>query len=151
MTGLADSLIARMVAQRDLLREMDDRLASVYGHAVSPDDSVSVEVDGLGAMTELWLAPEALEYEPDALATLIVNTAREAARFALRRQDSLIGEMNERMRTLQEAPVTCWDGTTVEAAQQESTSPPDDAGCAEFLEEDTSDSTIVRATVRKAP
>ncbi len=118
MSGLAESLIARMVAQRDLLREMDDRLSSVSGNAASADESVSVEVDGLGAITGLWLELEALELEPDALATLIVNTATEAARVALRRQDSLIGELNHRTRALQQMPVTLRDGTTLELPEQ---------------------------------
>ena len=118
MSGLASSLIARMVAQRDLLREMGDRLSSVSGFAVSADESVSVEVDGLGAMTGLWLELEALQLEPDALATLIVNTAAEAARVALSRQDSLIGELNDRTSALQQAPLTLRDGTTLELPEQ---------------------------------
>ena len=93
--------------------EMDDRLSTASGFAASADESVSVEVDGLGAMTELWLEPEALELEADALATLIVNTAAEAARVALSRQDSLIGELNHRTRALQEAPLTFGDSTTL--------------------------------------
>jgi DNA-binding protein YbaB len=115
LSGLAESLIARMVAQRDLLREMDDRLSSVSGHAASADESVSVEVDGLGAITGLWLEPEALGLEPDALATLVVDTAAEAARVALSRQDSLIGELNDRTSALQQAPLTFRDGTTLQA------------------------------------
>jgi hypothetical protein len=82
VSGLADSLVARMAAQRDLLREMDDRFSSISANVASPDESVSVEADGLGAMTGLWLGPQALELEPDALAKLIVDTAASAARFA---------------------------------------------------------------------
>jgi hypothetical protein len=62
-SGLADSLVARMAAQRDLLREMDDRFSSISANAASPDESVSVEVDALGAMTALSLNPQALELE----------------------------------------------------------------------------------------
>jgi hypothetical protein len=40
-------------------------------------------------MTGLWLGPQALELEPDALTTLIVDTAASAAREALNRQDFL--------------------------------------------------------------
>jgi DNA-binding protein YbaB len=115
VSGLAASLIARMVAQRDLLREMDDRLSSVSGCAASADESVIVEVDGLGAITGLWLEPEALDFEPDALANLVVNTAAEAARLALSHQDSLIGELNHRTRALQQAPLTLQDGATLQA------------------------------------
>jgi DNA-binding protein YbaB len=114
-SGLADSLIARMVAQRDLLQEMDDRLSSVSGRATSPDGSVSVDVDGLGAMTGLRLDLQALELEPDALAKLIVDTAAEAAQVASGNQNIVIDELNDRMRALQEVPLTLWDGTTIEA------------------------------------
>jgi DNA-binding protein YbaB len=114
-TSLADSLIERMVAQRDLLQEMDDRCSSISGYATSPDESVSVEVDGLGGMTGLWLDPLALEHEPDALAKLIVDTAAAAAQVAVDRQSVVVEELNERMRDLQKMPLTLWDGTTVEA------------------------------------
>jgi DNA-binding protein YbaB len=113
-TGLADSLIERMAAQRDLLQEMDDRCSSISGHATSPDESVSVEVDGLGAMTGLWLEPQALELEPDTLAKLIVDTAAAAAQVAVDRQNAVVEELNDRMRDLQKTPLTLWDGTRVE-------------------------------------
>ena len=115
VTGLAGSLIARMVAHRDLLQEMTDRTSSISARAASLDELVSVEVDGLGSMTGLWLDPEALELEPDALARLVVDTAAAAARDAIDRQDALFSELNDRMRALQETPLTRWDGTTVEA------------------------------------
>jgi DNA-binding protein YbaB len=128
VSGLADSLVARMVAQRELLQEMDDRFSSISAKVASPDESVSVEVDGLGALTGLWLGPQALELEPDALAKLIVDTATAAAREAVDRQDLLINELNDRMRALREAPLTLWDGTTVEAAEQRMQAPPGRAG-----------------------
>lgn len=114
-TSLADSLIERMVAQRDLLQEMDERCASISGQATSPDDLVSVEVDGLGAMTALWLDPQALAQDPEILAKLIVSTAAAAAQVAVDRQNSVVDELNDRMRALQEMPLTMWDGTIVDA------------------------------------
>jgi DNA-binding protein YbaB len=115
LSGLADSLIARIIAQRDLLREMNTRCASISADVTSPDESVKVEVDGLGTMTGLRLGPQALELGADALAQLIVDTAADAARAALDRQDVLIDELNDRMRALSETPLTRWDGTTVTA------------------------------------
>ena len=115
MSGLADWLVARMVAQRDLLQEMDDRFSSISANVTSPDESVSVGVDGLGAMTGLWLGPGALKLEAEALANLIVETATSAARVALDRQDLLVNELNERMRAVREAPLPQWDGATIEA------------------------------------
>jgi len=113
-TGLADSLIERMVAQRDLLQEIDERCSSISGQATSPDDLVSVEVDGLGAMTALWLDPDALAQEPHILAKLIVTTAAAAAQVAVDRQNTMVEELNDRMRALQEMPLTLWDGTIVD-------------------------------------
>lgn len=114
-TGLADSLIERMVAQRDLLQEIDDRCASISGHATSPDESVHVEVDGVGAMTSLWLDARALEHDAEALAKLIVETAAAAAQVAVDRQTSVVDELNARIRALQETPLTLWDGTVIKA------------------------------------
>jgi DNA-binding protein YbaB len=114
-TGLADSLIERMVAQRDLLQEMDERCSSISGQATSPDELVSVEVDGLGAMTALWLDPQALAQDPEILAKLIVATAAAAAQVAVDRQNIVVEELNDRMRALQEMPLTMWDGTIVDA------------------------------------
>jgi DNA-binding protein YbaB len=113
--SLADSVIAQMAAQRDLLREMDDRFASISAHVDSPDESVSVEVDGLGAITGLWLSPQALELEHDAVAKLIVDTASSAAQLVLDRQDVLVKELNERMHAVREMPLTQWDGTKIQA------------------------------------
>jgi DNA-binding protein YbaB len=113
-TSLADSLIERMAAQRDLLQEMDERCSAISGHAASPDESVSVEVDGLGAMTGLWLEHRALELEPDALAKLIVDTAAAAAEVAVNRQNAVVDELNDRIRDLQKRPLTLWDGTAIE-------------------------------------
>lgn len=115
MSGLAGSLIARMVAQRDLLQEITDRSSALFVYTSSPDELVSVEVDGLGSMTGLWLDPDALALEPDSLAKLIVDTAAASARDAHDRQDALLNELNDRMHALQETPLTRWDGTTVEA------------------------------------
>jgi DNA-binding protein YbaB len=114
LSGLADSLIARMVAQRDLLEELDDRFAAISARVASPDEAVSVEVDGQGAMIGLWLGPHALELDAEALEELIVDTAAAAARDALDHQNRLVDELNDRMRALRETPLTLWDGTTIE-------------------------------------
>lgn len=128
MSSLADSLIARMAAQRDLLQEMDDRFSAISAHAASPDGSVTVEVDGLGAMTRLWLLPQALTLEPEVLAKLIVDTASSAARAADDRQELLITELNERMRVVREAHLTLFDGTIVDAPDQRIPAPTGEGG-----------------------
>jgi hypothetical protein len=110
--GLADSVIARIVMQRDLIQAMDEHCKSISARVTSRDKSVSVEVDGLGAMTGLWLGEFAYRNGADALAKLIVDTAHAAAKVALDRQNYLIKEFAERLTTLQQAPLTRRDGST---------------------------------------
>lgn len=114
MTGLADSLIARIVQQRDLVAAMDDHCRSISARVTSRDQNVSVEVDGFGSMTGLWLGSGAHKLGADALAKLIVETAQVAARVAADRQGFLSEEFSRRMSELRKAPLTRWDGTTFE-------------------------------------
>ncbi len=78
----------------------------------SHDKSVSVAVDGLGAMTGLWLQPHALRLGPETLAKLIVDTGQAAAQVIVDRQNLLITEFNHRMRALEQTSLTRWDGTS---------------------------------------
>ena len=114
MTGLADSLIARIVRQRDLVAAMDDHCTSIAARVTSRDQNVSVEVDGYGAMTGLWLGPSAHRLGADALAKLIVETAHAAARVTAAQQRFLSEEFSRRMNELRQAPLTRWDGTSFE-------------------------------------
>jgi DNA-binding protein YbaB len=115
MTGpdmsLANSVIARVIEQRNLLQALDEHCRSISARVTSRDESVSVEVDGFGAMTGLWLRPQALKLGRDALAKLIVDTAAAAAQVCIDRQNFLVTEFNRRMCTLNETPLTCWDGS----------------------------------------
>jgi DNA-binding protein YbaB len=111
-SGLADSVIARIGKQRDLLAAMNEHCKAISARVTSRDRSVSVEVDGLGAMTGLWLGEHAYRNGADALAKLIVDTAGAAAKVALARQNYLLKEFTERLSTLQQAPLTRRDGST---------------------------------------
>lgn len=113
VSGLADSQIARIVAQRDLLQALDEHCRSISARVTSRDESVNVEVDTLSTMTGLWLRPPALKLGRDALAKLIVDTAAAAAKVTIDRQNFLISEFNRRMRELEEMPLTCWEGTAI--------------------------------------
>jgi len=117
MTGLADSLIARIIKQRDLVAAMDDHCKSISARVTSRDQNVSVEVDGYGSMTGLRLGPSAHKLGADTLAKLIVETAQAAARVAADRQGFLSEEFGRRMTELRQAPLTRWDGTTFEPNQ----------------------------------
>jgi DNA-binding protein YbaB len=112
--ALADSLVARLVKQRDLVQAMDEHCQSISARVTSRDENVSVEVDGFGAMTALWLGPNAHKLGPDALSKLIVETAQAAACVAADRQKYLTEEFRARMHELHQAPLTRWDGTTFE-------------------------------------
>jgi hypothetical protein len=63
-------------------------------------------------MTGLWLGAHAHKLGPHALAKLIVETADAAARVAADRQSYLNQEFSIRMKVLQQAPLTRWDGST---------------------------------------
>jgi DNA-binding protein YbaB len=110
--GLADSLLARIGLQRDLIQAMDQHCKSISVRVTSRCRSVSVEVDGVGAMTGLWLGDSAYHKGSEALAKLIVDTARAAAKAAADRQAYLIKEFMERMGRLQQMPLTRSDGGT---------------------------------------
>ena len=114
MTGLADSLIARIIKQRNLVAAMDEHCKSISARVTSRDQNVSVEVDGFGAMTGLWLGPAAHKLGAEALAKLIVETAQAAAQVAADRQSFLTQDFSGRMEDLHFEPLTRWDGTEFE-------------------------------------
>jgi hypothetical protein len=111
--SLADSVIARVIEQRYLLQALDEHCRSISARVTSRDESVSVEVDGLCAMTGLWLRPQALKLGRDALAKLIVDTAAVAAQVCIDRQNFIITEFNRRLHMLNATPLTCSDGTPI--------------------------------------
>lgn len=115
MTSLADSVIARVIKQRNLVAAMDEHCNSISARVTSRDQNVSVTVDGFGAMTRLALGPNAPKLGPGPLAKLIVETAQAAARVAADRQKYLTQEFDSRMRALRAAPLACSDGTRVKA------------------------------------
>ena len=114
MTSLAQSVIARAIKQRDLMQAMTEQSKTITARVTSRDRAVSAEVDGLGSLTGLWLGPPASRLDPDALATLIVETAHAAARVAAERYNFLLKEFTTRMEELQNAPLTRSDGTVIE-------------------------------------
>lgn len=114
MTSLAQSVIARAIKQRDLLQSMTEQSKAISARVTSRDRAVSAEVDGLGSLTGLWLGPPASRLDPDALASLIVETAQAAAKVAMERYSFLLKEFTARMDELQKAPLVRSDGTVVE-------------------------------------
>lgn len=117
MSGLADSLIARIIKQRDLLQSMNEECKSISVEVVSPNEAVKVRVNGSCEMTGLWLTSTAQRMPADALAKLIVETAQVAAQHAMERQQFLSGEFHKRFQQLRQEPLTKWDGTTFTPGQ----------------------------------
>lgn len=112
MTGsLADSLIARIVRQRDLMHSMNEHCNNISVRVTSRDQTVSVEVDGTGTMTGLMLGEHAYRHGAEGLAKLIVDTAQAAAKVAMERRVQLTEEFNGELAKLQSDPLTRWDGT----------------------------------------
>lgn len=118
-SGLAEAVIARIAMQRDLMSAMHEHCQSISARVTSRDGTVSVEVDGLGAMTGLWLGQHAYRNGAGALAKLIVDTADAAAKVALARQDYLIKEFNQRLTALQHAPLARRDGSTFQPGESQ--------------------------------
>lgn len=114
MTSLAQSVIARAIKQRDLLQSMTEQSKTITARVTSRDRAVSAEVDSLGQLTGLWLGPAAGRLDPDALASLIVETAQAAAKVAAERYNFLLKEFTARMAELQKAPLVRSDGGIVE-------------------------------------
>ncbi|MFG1933561.1 hypothetical protein ACGFK1_23380 [Mycobacterium sp. NPDC048908] len=103
--GLADSLIARIVKQRDLIAAMDEHCRSMAARVTSRDENVSVEVDGYGSMTGLWLGLNAPTLGTERLSKLVVETAHPATIVVADRQEFLSAEFNPRIAELR-APLT---------------------------------------------
>ena len=113
MNGLADSVVARLARQRDLLQDMHDQCRSISVRASSRDRSVTVEVDGTGTMTSLTLRGSAYRLSAKALGELIVNTSQTAAAAAFDRRRQLAEQFNERFHALQRQPLRKWDGSFI--------------------------------------
>ncbi|MCV7164232.1 YbaB/EbfC family nucleoid-associated protein [Mycobacterium stomatepiae] len=91
---------------------MDEHCRSMTVRVTSRCTSVTVEVDGLGAMTGLWLRDSAYHNGSEPLARLIVETVRAAAAAVADRQAYLVREFAQRLAALRQAPLVRRDGTT---------------------------------------
>jgi DNA-binding protein YbaB len=103
MSWAMDELEARANAQLNGLHELNEQFSAISVRESSPDDFVTVEVDGVGALTGLWLAPEAADLGADGLGQQIVATAALAAQRAFARRAAVIEEFNESFAELLES------------------------------------------------
>jgi DNA-binding protein YbaB len=104
MSAAVEAVMTRMVKQRELLQAMDEHGKSISARVSSYDRSVSVEVDGSGSMTGLWLGERAYRHGAPALAAMIVQTAHAAAKVASDRQRYLLADLTARLAALQRTP-----------------------------------------------
>jgi len=85
---------------RDLTVALHEQIASLSVTVSAPDGSVSVRVDGWGAVTGLELTDRAYRHGPDALAARIVEVSQAAVKVVAERQAFLLDEFGERSRAL---------------------------------------------------
>lgn len=95
MSSAMDELEARARAQLDGLREVNEKLAAISVRETSPDDRVTAEVDGVGALTGLWFSPTAHAIGATELGDLVVATASTAAAHAFARRAAVLEDFNE--------------------------------------------------------
>ncbi|WP_185935017.1 YbaB/EbfC family nucleoid-associated protein [Mycolicibacterium hodleri] len=93
---------SRLEAQRDLTVALDEEIASLSVTVSAPDGSVSVQVNGSGAITGLWLRDRAYRHGADALAARITDVAQAGAKVVADRQAFLLNEFGERVRRLRD-------------------------------------------------
>ncbi|MGV9799949.1 YbaB/EbfC family nucleoid-associated protein [Mycobacterium sp. NPDC003449] len=93
----------RLVEQRDLTVALNEQIDSLSVTVSNADQSVSVQVDGWGAPTGLWLRENAYLDGPDALADQIVRIAQAAAQLIADRQAFLLEEYRNRAQPVREA------------------------------------------------
>ena len=103
MTWAMDELEARANAQLNCLYDAQERLAAISVRETSADDLVTVEVDGVGALTALWLAPGANDLGGRRLGEVIVTTAALAAQRALARHAAITEDFTESFPDLMES------------------------------------------------
>ncbi len=95
MSWAMDELEARANAQLNSLYEAKERFAAISVRESSPDDLVTVEVDGVGSLTGLWLAPGANELGGRRLGEVIVSTAALAAQRAFAKHAAITEDFTE--------------------------------------------------------
>lgn len=131
MRTLANSVLARVEKQRELMETLTTETNAIKVRVSSPDKLVTVEVDGVGAMTGLWLAPGIDKHSATGLSALIVETAQHAARVSLERRNQLLAQFTERFDEQRNKPLERWDGTTVTPTRPDPAGTPKPAAGAE--------------------
>lgn len=95
MNWAMDELQARASAQLGRLQDFSEQLADIRVRETDNDDVVTVEIDGNGALTGLWLSDGANELGGIRLGERIVSTALLGAQRAFAKRAAITEEFTE--------------------------------------------------------
>lgn len=95
MNDIMDELMARVDRQLTMMRDLADKLKAVRGTAVSEDGTVTVTVDGNGAMLDLRLSEDIEGLSAREFGNLVTSTAAQAAREAFGKRGAMVTDFNE--------------------------------------------------------
>ncbi|WP_067698348.1 YbaB/EbfC family nucleoid-associated protein [Nocardia jejuensis] len=97
MSAEMDALVEAASTRLEALEATLHGLAEVRGRFTTEDRSVTAEVDGGGALTELWLAESVTSRPPAEVATLILWACGQAAAEATTRRAAVLARLNTSM------------------------------------------------------
>ncbi|MET8871155.1 YbaB/EbfC family nucleoid-associated protein [Nocardia sp. NPDC004604] len=90
-----DELIASVQRRLYRIRDLTDDMAGVRGRETAPDGSITVEVDGTGALLDLQFSQAVSTMTPAGFESTLVATAAAAVRRAFERRSELVTAFNE--------------------------------------------------------
>ncbi len=90
-----DELEASVRRRLYRLRDLGDTMAGIRARETAPDGSVTVEVDGNGALLDLELSESISRMTPEQFESVLVATAFAAARNAFAERADLVNTFND--------------------------------------------------------
>lgn len=90
-----DELEAGVRRQLYRLHDLGDNMAAIRARETAPDGSVTVEVDGNGALVDLEFSAAISGMTPEQFETVVVSTAHAAAANAFAERTDLINRFND--------------------------------------------------------
>lgn len=90
-----DELQASVRQRLYRLRDLGDELAGVRARQTAPDESMTVEVDGNGALVDLQLSESISRMTPEQFENTLITTAYAAARRAFAEHADLVNAFND--------------------------------------------------------
>lgn len=90
-----DELEASVRRRLYRLRDLGDQMAGVRARETAPDESLTVEVDGNGALVDLRLSESISRMTPEQFENALVTTSYAAARQAFAERADLVDTFND--------------------------------------------------------